>query len=268
MSFGGFNVNSIIFKPGTLIPDNFYPMENYITRTLLWRDHQNKNTFVLIVGDPRCSKSAFAIYECIRLAKFRKRQFDVDKQLTFDDIKKFLIWSKDAECSEFVLDETGTALSPDEFWSLQQRVMRRFVQTQGFRRNILFWVLPSIVFIQKNFRFLCKYGLEAIEQGTLIVYKIKTVQILGKGHLERVCTIHFPKPESWEESKTWDRYLELKTEWNDAKLQQDIDYMDLMTKPDEQKLLRQRNLELTVKLKEQQLARQTEPKKELPTWGR
>lgn len=112
MGFTGFAVQRMITR-GDNIPKDFYPHESYLNRALLWRSKINMNTFILIVGYPRTGKSAFAIATCERLSQLKKQEFDIEKQLTFDDIKKFFIWSKDAKDSMFILDETGTTLSPD-----------------------------------------------------------------------------------------------------------------------------------------------------------
>src|SRR3989304_5433088 len=166
------------------IPKGFYPTLPYIFRSMLWRSKINMNTFLLIVGNPRTSKSYCAMRIAEIYEKKLKKKFDVETQLTFSDVKKFLIWSQNAENSIFILDETGTTLNPDQFWSLQQRIMRRFVQTQGFRKNVLIWVLPSIIFIQKGFRFMTNYALETIKQGTIQVNKVVVRQLTGKGFPE------------------------------------------------------------------------------------
>jgi hypothetical protein len=235
MGFTGLSVNSVIYRQGRLIPEDFYPNEDYLIRALMWRSKENMNSFVLVVGNPRTSKSSFALHECYRLAKLKKQDFNVEEQLTFDDIKKFLVWSQKAEDSQFILDETGTSLSPSQFWEIQAKVMRSFIQTQGFRKNILFWVLPSIVFLQKNFRFLSNYGVKTIQQGLVSVYKICTDQLLGKGYVQYVKSIRFKMVDS----AVWDKYNEYKRIWNDDKLKDDIDYINMMDKPSEKEALRQ-----------------------------
>ena len=151
-----------------------------------------------------------------------KKKFDVETQLTFSDVKKFLIWSQNAENSIFILDETGTTLNPDQFWSLQQRIMRRFVQTQGFRKNVLIWVLPSIIFIQKGFRFMTNYALETIKQGTIQVNKVVVRQLTGKGFPEfrEIMNYGYPNRE------TVIKYEKMKKEWNDKDLKDDISFLD------------------------------------------
>lgn len=254
MNFTGLDTQRIIYYKDQRLPKDFLPSEIYIIRALKYRQLKDMNTFVLIVGNPRTSKSSFALKLCERLNQLKNTEFDVEKQLTFDDIRKFLEWSKNAEGSEFILDETGTTLSPEQFWQLQQRVMRRFIQTQGFRRNILFWVLPSIIFIQKGFRFMSNYGVKTVNQGYVSIYKINVDQLLGKGFFEWIGNTKFSKPSD----SVWDKYMELKKEWNDQNLQSDIDYLDTINKPDDWQLMKQKNLALTIQLKERQLSKYEE----------
>lgn len=207
------------------------------------------NSFVLIVGNPRTSKSSFAMKMCEELGKIKKQPFQIRKQLAFDEIKKYLLWSQTAIGSTFILDETGTSLSPEQFWELQQRVMRRFVQTQGFRQNILFWVLPSVIFIQKGFRFMSNFGIKTVRQGMVSIYKINVDQLRGKGWFSWLGSVKFGMPSE----ETWNEYVKYKKEWNDATLKDDIDYIDQMDKPSEKELLRQESLRLSVELKKRRL---------------
>lgn len=251
MAFTPFMSQSMItFYKDIGIPQWFYPRERcYLTRALMYRQKIDMNTFVLIVGNPRTSKSSFALRLCEDISRHKKQEFNVEEQLTFDDIKKFLNWSKDATDSVFILDETGTSLSPEQFWSLQQRVMRRFVQTQGFRRNILFWALPSIIFIQKGFRFMANYGVKTIRQGVVRTYKIVMDQLIGKGYFYNITTTRFKMCSK----KTWNKYVAMKKVWNDENLQNDLEYLKAMETPDERQLLRDEKLRLSVKLMQQRV---------------
>ena len=229
MHFSKFQVNSgnIYYEKDISIPVNFYPNLPFIFRALLFRETINMNSFVLVVGNPRTSKSYCAIKIAEELSKIKGVEFDIEKQLTFDDVKKFLDWSRTATDSIFILDETGTALSPDQFWSLQQRVMRRFIQTQGFRKNVLMWVLPSIVFIQKGFRFMSNYAIKTRRQGVVDVYKIVVDQLLGKGYPDRIENMKFTMPSE----NIILKYEELKKAWNDIALQGDIEFLNNIEKP-------------------------------------
>jgi uncharacterized protein YktA (UPF0223 family) len=233
MNFSNFATEQIIhFSRDVSIPYDFYPNLPYIFRVLMLRQKMNMNTFILIVGNPRSSKSYCALKIAEEYSKLRNMTFDVDKQLTFDDIKKFLIWSVNATDSIFILDETGTTLSPDLFWSLQQRVMRKFCQVGGFRKNVLIWALPSIVFIQKGFRFLTNYALMTKKQGTVEVFKIVVNQLVGKGFPDRIETMNFQLPSQ----EIIDKYENSKKDWNKDDLEKDIDWLNEMNKPYEKKL--------------------------------
>lgn len=228
MHFSKFQVNygNIYYEKDTTLPQNFYPNLPYIFRVLLFRESINMNSFILDVGNPRTSKSYCAIKVAEELSKMKNAEFDIEKQLTFDDIKKFLDWSKTATDSIFILDETGTSLSPDQFWSLQQRIMRRFVQTQGFRKNILIWVLPSIVFIQKGFRFMCNYAIKTRRQGVVDIHKIVVDQLIGKGYPQYIETMTFAMPSQ----EIINRYEQMKKEWNDIELEKDSDFLTNVNK--------------------------------------
>ncbi len=260
MQFSGMNANRVItFYKDQSVPFNFYRKQPYLVRVLLYRQQRDMNTFVLCVGNVRSGKSSFILELCKRLSLLKGVPFDVNKQLTFDDIKKFLIWSKTAKGSMFILDETGTSLSPEQFWDLQQRVMRRFVQTQGFRRNILFWVLPSVILIQKAFRFMCNYGVQTKFHGLVSVHKIKMDNLKGKGWFEYVGVMRYKKPTG----KVWDDYMREKEKWNDEQLKNDIDYLDQASKPDQRQLMRDENLKLTLQLKRQRIEYLTKKNKDM-----
>ena len=213
------------------IPHWFLPNETYLARAILYRQKLKMNTFVLVVGNPRTSKSWFTLRMCEELSRIMGVDFDVDKQLTFSDIKKFLVWSQGSSESIFCLDETGTTLSPEQFWDLEQRVMRRFVQVQGLRRNILFWTLPSIVFIQKRFRFLCNYAVKTLRQGCVNVYKVEVDQLLGKGYPAYRETINFKTPSK----DLVEKYEAMKKEWTDKDLDTDINFLEELGKVEKRK---------------------------------
>lgn len=219
--------NSVIYSFKDIpIPADFYPNLPYIFRAILYRNKMNMNTFILIVGAPRTSKSFGAMKIAEVYLNALCKEFDVKKELTFDDIKKFFKWSQGATDSAFILDETGSTMSPDQFWTLSSRLMRKFVQTQGFRKNLVIWVMPNICFLQKNFRFMCNYALKTLNQGTAEVYKIVVDQLLGKGYPDRIETLTYGYPSE----KVCEEYTQMKIEWNDMVLADDIAFMDKMEK--------------------------------------
>ena len=222
------------FSNDIMIPKDFLPDKPFLIRALLTRENTNQNSFVLVVGNPRTGKSMFGQKMCEEIANIKGTEFDVEKQLTFDDVKKFMIWSKTATESQFILDETGVSsgASSDNFWSFEQRIFRQFVQTQGFRKNILFWILPSVVFLQKRFRFLTNYAVKTVRQGTVNVYKVIVDQLLGKGFPEYRETINFKLPSD----RILEPYLKMKQEFNDQKLKEDVDFLEMLEKPQHKKL--------------------------------
>jgi len=211
----------VIFDKDIEVPENFYPHEPFIIRSILYRKKLNMNTFILTVGNPRTGKSYWFLKVAERIYKLMGLDFNPERQVTFDDIRKFLKWSFTDDFM-FNLDETGTSLSPEQFWEIEQRVMRRFVQTQGYRLKCLVWTLPNIVFIQKRFRFLSNYAVQTLKQGKVNIYKIVIDHLLGKGYPEYRETMIFdlPTPE------TIKIYEAMKSEWNDKILSEDIDWLE------------------------------------------
>jgi len=252
MDFSPFQVNRIIYKHGELIPKDFLPKENWLLRAVLYKRTRHENSFILVTGKPRKGKSTFCIRECERIGELTDRPFDVDNQLTLDDLKKFFIWSKTANGSEFIIDEVGSQLSTNQYWSIISSIFRVFAQTQGFRENIVFLVLPYSKTLQSFFKYSSDYGVKCIEQGKALVYKAVVDTLNDRKPYFKpkywVITYDLPKPE------IWNRYLEIKKEWNDKRLDQDINVIDKMNETNEQKaknfLLRQKSLELSVMLKE------------------
>lgn len=223
MNFSDFGVERTInYYRDVGIPENFYPDKPFILRALLYRLKLNMNTFILIVGNPRSGKSVDAIKIAEEFCGLSGQVFCVEEQLTFDDVRKFLMWSINARESIFILDETGTSLAPDQFWSLQQRIMRRFCQVGGFRKNVLIWVLPSIAFIQKGFRFLANYAMLTKRQGMVDVYKVVVNQLIGKGFPDKIETMKVAMPSE----ETWKKYTGMKDTWNDVDLKKEIASID------------------------------------------
>lgn len=231
MNFSSFHStdkdNSVIYSFRDIpIPNDFYPDMPYLLRAVLYRNKMNMNTFILSVGGPRTSKSYGAMKIVEVYLNTLGKEFVVQEQLTFDDIKKFFKWSQGANSSAFILDETGSTMSPDQFWSMTSRLMRKFVQTQGFRKNLVVWVMPNICFLQKNFRFMCNYALKTLSQGTAEVYKVVVDQLLGKGYPDRIETLTYGYPSK----KVCDEYENMKVNWNDITLADDIAFLDKMEK--------------------------------------
>ena len=243
MDFKSFNTTTVIYS-GEKIPEDFYPRECLLMRHVLYRQEKNMNVFVLVVGAVRTGKSYFSLSFIERYCKLRKIPFSVKNHVSFD-LKPFLIWSQNATDNIYLLEELGTSLNPQEWFTVQSKIMRNFCQTQGFRRNILIMTLPNVAFLLKAIRFMCNYICETGSyQGQVHVNKIKMSHSRGKGWFNYLGTIKFPLPDK----KTIDEYETMKKEWNDLHLKEDLNYLELLEKPDETQLLRQERLKLQVEL--------------------
>lgn len=183
-----------------------------------------------------------------KYSEIKNLDFNVDEQVSFD-IKPFLLWSKQATKGVFILDEVGVNLNPQEWYTIQAKVMRNFVMAQGFRNNILILVLPNIAFLLKAIRFMCNYIVQTRNQGYVSVSKIVMDNALGKAFHEYLGNIFFPLPSE----KTIKDYENMKKRWNDEHLSKDLAYIELLDKPDYNYELRQKKLELDVKIREKRL---------------
>lgn len=108
--FTPFRSEKIIYYGGTKIPSNFYPGQNILLRQVLFRQSQNMNSFILVVGAVRTGKSYFGLKFAEKYAELKGKPFDVWKQVSFD-IRPFLVWSKTATTGIFILDEVGCNLN-------------------------------------------------------------------------------------------------------------------------------------------------------------
>jgi hypothetical protein len=253
-NFMPFESNRIIYFTDPIPPD-FYPNSYFLMRQILWRQHQNMNSFILIVGSVRSGKSYFGLKFSEDYCNISNIQYDVNKQCSFD-IKPFLYWSKDAHDNIFMLDEIQASLSPQDWYSVLARVFNVFCQCQGFRRNVLIMTLPNVAFLLKSIRFMCNYIIETMSQGNVSIRKLSMNHALGKGYLEFIGTIHFRKPSY----NTLQDYENMKKDWNDKRLVSDINYIEMLERPSDYEIkrqkyfdLRMKNMELQVKLKENKL---------------
>ena len=160
--------------------------------------------------------------------RLKGKPFDVRKQCSFD-VKPFLIWSSKATESVFVLDEVGCNLHPQEWFTVQSKIMRNFTQAQGFRKNVVYWVTPNISFIQKNLRFMCNIVvITGRRQGIVAVKKIIPDHSIGKNWIAWLGNIKFNLPSE----KTVEEYENMKKEWNDSHLKEDIDFLEMINQID------------------------------------
>jgi hypothetical protein len=223
--FGEFG--QVRFFYDTPIPSWFLPDKTWLIRAVLFRQKLQMNTFLLIVGGVRTGKSYCGLEVIEECSNVLKVPFDVEKQVSFE-LRPFLEWSKTASYSFFMLDEIGVSLSTSDWWTLQSKIMRNFTQTQGFRGNVLIMTVPNVAFFQKHFRFMCNYGVEIISHGNATVYKIVVKHLIGKASPHFLGTMKIDLPSQ----AVVDKYTQMKVEWNDRKLKEDLDWLDERNNPE------------------------------------
>jgi len=206
------------YRDKSMIPDWFYPKSPFFIRHLLYRRKMNMNTIILIVGAVRSGKSYMGLKISENYCKWLKKTFDVTKQCSFD-ILPFLTWSQIETDNIYVLDEVGTSLNPQEWYSVQSKVFRNFTQAQGFRRNVMVLVLPNASFLLKSIRFMCNYVIETRFQGKGFIRKLLMDHTRGKGYFLNIGSIKFNLPTK----NTIKKYEKMKKEWNDKMLNEDIE---------------------------------------------
>ncbi len=251
MNFTPFKSNQRISSIyGKTIPEWFRPdlKNNTLLRHILYRRHRGMNTFVLILGNVRSGKSWTGLKFCQLYSTQSNKRFNVDKQVSFT-IPKFLRWSSENMDSCYLVDEIQLSMSSREWWSIQAKIFNQFCDIQGFRRNCAFFTLPNISYIDKHLRFLINYIIVTINQGFVAWYKVKMKHHLGKGWLSPMGTIKVSKPSKHVTNK----YELMKKIFNDQHLKDSIELLDNLDTPTEKEILKERNLELTVKLKEQHI---------------
>jgi hypothetical protein len=203
------------------IPDYFEPLAPFFLRHLLWRRKLNMNSIILIVGGVRTGKSWTGLKLLETYLRYLHKPFNVNEQVSFD-ILPFLKWSAEATDSGFMLDEVGVNLNPSEWWTVQSKIFRNFTQTQGFRRNVMILVLPSVAFLLKSIRFMCNYIIETRNQGHAVIRKIVMDHTRGKGYPTNIGSLNVSQPSK----EVINAYESMKKVWNDAHLKSDIAEME------------------------------------------
>ena len=232
---------------GSNIPKWFRPdlfNKNTLLKQILYRRYKGMNTFVLILGNVRSGKS----WGGIKFCELYDPSYDVSKSCSFT-IPKFLRWSSENMDSTYLVDEIQLSMGAREWYTLQHRVFNQFCDIQGFRRNCAFFTLPNISYIDKHIRFLINYVMVTITQGLIAWYKVKTLHHLGKAHLEFGGTYRMSKPTK----RNTTIYEAMKKKYNDQHLKESLKLLDNMGIPTKKQVMREKNLELTIALKEQRL---------------
>ncbi len=208
------------FRSRGYLPDDFRPKVPMLFRHLLYRFKLNYTTLILIVGQIRTGKSYLAMKIAEKYCKLLNKEFDIEKQLSFD-LLPFLEWAKSGvKDSVFILDEVGTkeSLSSLNWYDPLSITVNDFLQTQGFRRNVVILVLPNASFLLKKIRFMMNYVIETKYQGYGYIKRLSMDNIRSKGYYSNMGVIKYKKPKK----KTCNIYEEIKLHWNNEKLDRDI----------------------------------------------
>lgn len=220
VSFSDFELHKRADLKGRgIIPPDFHKDEGILLRHLLWRRKLNMNSILLIVGGVRTGKSWTGLKLCDRYCKLVGKKFDIREQCSFQPID-YLEWvQRGHEDDAFFLDEMGTSVSPQNWFTQQSRIFNTYTQIGGFRLNLLVMATPSISYLLKSVRFLLNYIIEMYSQGSGVVCKVRMIHRFGKGYLPTIGNIRVSKPRQ----SMIDIYEKQKREWNDEKLKEYIE---------------------------------------------
>ena len=165
---------------------------------------------ILIVGRQRVGKTAIAL----RLAyEIMGDKFDIKKHMTYK-IEDFAEAYDKYSNVVLILDEAGIPLDPYEHMTITQRVYTHIVQTQAYKQNIVFLVLPFASEIGKNHAKHISCIVEVVWRGCYKLYATKSWHSdLSKRpprleKIEVVSGVPLPPPElwSWYKSQGQDEY--------------------------------------------------------------
>src|SRR3972149_556879 len=202
---------------------NFSSNEPLLYQLLQLRKDKNKDSIVVVVGEKRSGKSYFCMKTAEDLAIKWGIKFDVDNVFyEIEDLLKFMYNNKD---SIGIVEEAGFFLNAQEWASIENKIVRNMTQTQGFRRNIIFFNLPHFAFLNKTMRLMTNFGIETIGRGKVVVKKVNPNYLEGDGYFTKLETIEFVLPSK----ELVERYEEKKKIYNDVWIQQDIEYFQLLS---------------------------------------
>ena len=133
------------YKVLTIFKPMGYQQESLLLTYLKNQLRFGYSPIILFVGRQRSGKTALAL----KIASEIDPAFNIQEQMTFR-IEDFLkIYDKYSN-KIIILDEAGVPLDPYEHASITQRVYTHVIQTQAYKQNILFLVLPKASGIGKR----------------------------------------------------------------------------------------------------------------------
>ncbi len=121
---------------------------------------------VLVVGEQRIGKTCMAL----KLASMIDKNFSVEKQMFFDIISFARAVDKYKK-RVLIVDEAGIELDTYRFSDIRQRCFSHIVQSQAYKQNTLFIVLPHSSDLAKCHRKYVKALLVVSGHGTYIFYR-------------------------------------------------------------------------------------------------
>lgn len=154
---------------------------------------------ILFTGKQRTGKTALAM----RMAYELNKDWDPKKYMTFK-IEEFAEAYDTYNKQILILDEAGVPLDPYEHASITQRVYTHIIQTQAYKSNIVFLVLPFASEIGKQHRKHINAIVEVLWRGIYKLYRTRNwySDMSNKPPrlevIETVRDVPLPPPHIWE----------------------------------------------------------------------
>lgn len=154
---------------------------------------------ILFVGRQRIGKTALAMTTASEIQTSWN-----PKELMMFKIEEFADAYDMHDNSILILDEAGVSLDPYEHASITQRVYNHIIQTQAYKSNIVFLVLPFASEIGKVHRKHVDAIVEVVGRGVYKLYRTRTWRsdLSNKPPrleiIEIVCDVPLPKKEIWD----------------------------------------------------------------------
>ena len=133
-----------------------------------------KNGFspiVMICGEQRIGKSAYALHICNDYSQFMyEEDFDY-KKYSFYDTEKVIEEMPNMRKRVILIDEGGESLDYLDWYEKIAKAMRSMINTQGFRGNLYIIINPFVVEILKNIRKHFNFKILVVDRGYVKIWK-------------------------------------------------------------------------------------------------
>ena len=127
---------------------------------------KKKSPIILICGRRRMGKTMLAL----RLAEEIQPDFDIKNQMFFE-VSKFAHAINKYENKVLIMDEGGIELDPMRAFETKQIVYSHIVQSQGYKNNLIFLVLPVAIDFGKRHRYHVDAVIEVKGHGSFTLYR-------------------------------------------------------------------------------------------------